>query len=143
MLEAGTALGLAAQRSGKAFEILKKGLEPDYWRPWAEGYCLSNDKIPNAEMCKYFVKSCIQGMGASGLPKAKELVLKLKDRNEEFLREYSADIVQALFYLDWIGLHGLPDFRDGLASPLHGERWTEWKTGNRELVKWGTDHLPK
>jgi hypothetical protein len=132
LLEVPNALGVAAQKNEKAYQILKQGTRADVWAPYSEGYAVAKN-----DLCASMVRGSLNGLGASGRRDARTLVDKMRrEAPEEYLRSYCGSILQAVFHLDWIDKYGIDAFRKELLSPVHAVRWNEWKKGNKPLVDW-------
>lgn len=136
MLESCEALGMAAQKSDLAFELLKNGIDPTFWEPYASGYRLANKERSNRFMRETLVEHTIHGLGTSGRDEVRSLVKGWIENPNEFSKRYSGNIAQCKFYLDWIAKYGMEDFRKGVFSPIHGDRWEEWKDANKTFMEW-------
>jgi hypothetical protein len=137
ILESCDALGLASQRSLKAFTFLKKGLDSLFWLPYSKGYKnQSGTDYDEKHVAFQLVKHSIHGIGASAREEVVGIIENLKNRDLIYLKKCSSSILQAVFYKDWIDEYGVSDFREGLSSSIHGDRWDEWKESNGELLEW-------
>ena len=138
------ALGLLANRHENAWEFLKQGTDPWFWKRnalWRSSYDYGTSGL--------LTTACIQGVGLSGRPEAEKLLETFKSQplldpteSPEIARSFAGDVLQAAFYLSIIKSDGMDGFRRWFFQPAidyvdKNDRFTLWSSKPAVQEKWG------
>ena len=131
-------MGILARRSDLAFEFLKTGMEPDFWRQNISWKTQIEEEQPRV-LCG----SCLKGLALSGRPGVKEIITSLRSQTESpYVRTISGSIVTSVFIIDLTEKFGIESFMDGVYTAdinvmmkAFGE-WTKTPNGSAWRAWW-------
>lgn len=128
-------IGYAAGSSERAMEIARDGLRPEYWR----GRIRWSSPIPEGEVERWLVESCIHGLQSSGREDAWALILDLaSNAPPSYLRTFAGAILDAAFWRY--------QKQHGKAGPIKGDmtavvtEYLAWRT-TEEGREWNAWYL--
>lgn len=131
-------MGILARRSDLAFEFLKTGMEPDFWRQNISWKTQIEEEQPRV-LCG----SCLKGLALSGRPGVNEIITSLRSQTESpYVRTISGSIVTSVFIIDLTEKFGIESFMDGVYTAdinvmmkAFGE-WTKTPNGSAWRAWW-------
>ncbi len=124
------ALGLLASTSDSAYELLKQGTDPWYWKDRVKW-----SSLRGRDTVGLLTAMCIQSIGTTGRPDSLDFLNELKNRDlknrtggdDPKARSWVGAVMDAAFYQDLIQKYGLQAYRDGMRGIPMNELWSEWK----------------
>jgi hypothetical protein len=140
------ALGFLANKSDSAYELLKQGMEPKFWKD----YCKFTPAT-GPSFYGYLTSRSIQAIGWSGRPSVPNILESLKPMplvnnldNSIMQDNYIGAVVDAAFYNDMISQRGLDFFKIlYLNLDMRLQRLQEWNetVNGKSWDKWYSERM--
>jgi len=105
-------IGILARKCDPAFEFLKAGLQPGFWKQNATWKTEAGPDLP-----RILVGGCIKGLALSGRNDGKEIIHGFRtQRANSYVRAIDSSVVGSAFILDYINEYGLEGYLDNIAT---------------------------
>jgi hypothetical protein len=103
-------IGILARNCDPAFEFLKAGLQPGFWKQNATWKTPAGPDQP-----RILVGGCIKGLALSGRNDGKEIIHGFRtQRANSYVRAIDSSVVGSAFILDYINEYGLEGYLDNI-----------------------------
>ena len=105
-------IGILARKSDPAFEFLKAGMQPAFWKQNATWKTQTGSDLP-----RILAENCLSGLALSGRKEGGEIINGLRNgTSNPYVREICSGAVDAAFKLDLITQYGIAGFLDNVAN---------------------------
>lgn len=105
-------IGILARKSDQAFEFLKAGMQPAFWKQNATWKTQTGSDLP-----RILAENCLSGLALSGRKEGGEIINGLRNgTSNPYVREICSGAVDAAFKLDLITQYGIAGFLDNVAN---------------------------
>lgn len=117
-------LGYLAQKDPVAFNYLLERVDAETWKKNRTWRPARENMAPD----EFLTGFTIAGLGRSGNPRARDVLESLATRDPATIKTYTGAIVDSMFYLSYIGEHGLgPPSLELFLPHLREAEWERWK----------------